>query len=444
MPAVSDPHPDPKPVPVAKPEPAPRPDRTRGLLVYGGLFLFGAAILLYYFVPWRTAQPPAQPPPAAAVQAEVVKVARGTLEGRVRITGSTRSTNFATLMAPRLRGPGMERAMSIVMLAPSGSMVKKGDIVAELDAQTLKDRIDDEVAELREDENSLKKRRFELELNMENLRQSLRVAKADLDKAQLDARAGEVRTPVDQELLNLAVEEAAAKFKQLQSSVPLTELSQKADYRNLEITCEIQKMRVERFTADLEKFVFRAPMDGMVVMLTQNRPGSREEVQIQAGDSIAPGQPFMRIVDPASMQVEATINQAESSHFRIGQEAAVGLDAYPGARYQAKVFSIGALASRTGFREQYYLRTVPIHVKIENPDRRVLPDLSASADVLLARADNVLLAPLAAVRKEKGETFVYVRGKQGFDRRPVSIGLSDGIRAAVVEGLREGEEIRVN
>lgn len=444
MSAVSDPNPQPKLAPVAKPEPAPRPDRRKGLLVYGALFLFGAAVLLYYFGPWRAVQQQPQQPRATAAPPQVVKVKRGNLEGRLRITGTTRSVHFANLVAPRLRGPGLERAMNILKLAPSGSMVRKGDIVAELDAQNLKDRIDDEVAELREAENNLKKRKFEQELDMENLRQSLRVAKAELDKAQLDAKASEIRTAVDQELLKLAVEEAAAKYKELQANVAFTEASQRADYRNLEISYQIQKMRVDRYTADLEKFVFRAPMDGMVVMLTQNRPGSREEVQIQEGDSIAPGQPFMRIVDSSSMQVEATINQAESSHFRIGQEALVGLDAYPGSRYEAKVYSIGALASRAGFREQYYLRTVPINVKIEKPDKRMIPDLSASADVLLGRVENVLLAPLAAVRKEGGETFVYVRGKKGFEKRPVSTGMTDGVHVAVLDGLKEGEEIRVN
>jgi RND family efflux transporter MFP subunit len=441
MSAVSDPKPEPKLVPAPAPKPPVGSDRTRKLLLFGGLIVFGLAILFFVYRPRQA--PQEQQQQAAAVAPVTVKVSRGTVEGRIRINGTTRSMNYAELTAPRLRGPGLERAMNILKLAPSGTFVKKGDVVAELDSQTLKDRIDDEIAELREEENNLKKRRYEQELDMENLRQSLRVAKAELDKAQLDSKATEVRTVVDQELLKLAVEEAAAKYKELQANVAFTQASQKADYRNLEIRYQIQKMRVDRYTADLEKFSIKAPMDGMIVMLTQNRPGSREEVQIQVGDSISPGQPFMRIVDPSTMQVEATINQTESSHFRIGQEASIGLDAYPGVRYSAKVFSIGALASRSG-REQYFVRTVPINVKVENPDKRMIPDLSASADVLLNRAENVILAPLSAIRKEKGETFVYVKRDKGFEKRPVTLGLSDGVKVAILDGLNEGEEIRTN
>jgi hypothetical protein len=74
----------------------------------------------------------------------------------------------------------------------------------------------------------------------------------------------------------------------------------------------------------------------------------------------------------------------------------------------------------------------------------MIPDLSASADVLLARADNVIVAPAAALRQENGKNVVYVKAASGFERREVKVGLHNGTQAEIVEGLKEGDEVRVN
>ena len=85
-----------------------------------------------------------------------------------------------------------------------------------------------------------------------------------------------------------------------------------------------------------------------------------------------------------------------------------------------------------------------MRVQVQNPDKRMIPDLSASADVLLGRADNVIVAPASALNKENGKDVVYVKTAQGFERREVKIGLHNGTHVEIVEGLKEGEQVRVN
>ena len=78
---------------------------------------------------------------------------------------------------------------------------------------------------------------------------------------------------------------------------------------------------------DFRRCSIRSPMDGMVVMQTTYRGGQMN--QIKVGDRLSPGQPFMRVVDPASMQLDATMNQAESEMVRLNQNAMVRFDAFP-------------------------------------------------------------------------------------------------------------------
>jgi hypothetical protein len=223
------------PAPSAEPH---RRSLARQLLPYVILVGIGAGILL--FMNYQNQQKARQ----AAVTVTAYKLAtvtRGNVGIQLRLNGVTTARDYANITAPRLRGRGMERGMNILKLAPAGSFIKQGELVAELDAQTLKDRIDDERDNLDQRENNVKKLKVQQELDMENLRQTLRVAKSELDKAELDFRTSEVRTPVDQELLKLAVEEAKARYEQLSKDVAQKEISQRADMRITEIELQIAK-----------------------------------------------------------------------------------------------------------------------------------------------------------------------------------------------------------
>jgi multidrug efflux pump subunit AcrA (membrane-fusion protein) len=164
--------------------------------------------------------------------------------------------------------------------------------------------------------------------------------------------------------------------------------------------------------------------------------------QVQEGDQVAPGQPFMRIVDPDSMQVQAVASQVESDSMRLGQNAEVTLDAFPGLKLKGKVTQIGAIAT-AGTRSNNFRRSIPVYVKILDRDDRVIPDLSASADVVVGEAANALVIPQAAVESREGRDYVRVKNGEGYETRAVKLGLGDRVRVAVLEGLREGEEVAV-
>ncbi len=434
MPAMT--HPVPQPAPGQQPAAPPRrrPSLVRPLIVLLALVVAGGSVLVYL----QTAR---QAGAARTVLAatRTATVERGNLEVRLRISGSTTAQDYANITAPMLRGPEAG-PMIILKLAEPGAMVKPGDVVLEFDPQSMKDHLDDTIDGLRDRQNDVAKRKVNNELQMENLRQQLRVAKAAVDKAALDYRTLDVRTDIDRELLKLALEEAEAAYKEMLQEVELTRQSLAADLRAAEISMKMEELHVQRHENDLTKLVVRAPIAGMVVLQTMFRPGG-DQVTVAVGDRMGPGQPVMKIINPEKMMVEGTVNQAEVTRLRIGQKATIGLDAFPGATYEGELYSIGAIAVGSR-RENYYIRNIPVKILIRNPDRRVIPDLSAYANVLIDRQVNVLLVPAAAVGEQDGQHYVYVRTEKGFEKRAVKIGLTNGTQTAILEGLREGEVVR--
>jgi hypothetical protein len=90
-----------------------------------------------------------------------------------------------------------------------------------------------------------------------------------------------------------------------------------------------------------------------------------------------------------------------------------------------------------------YRREIPIRLKLEQIDDRVIPDLSASADLLLATEKNAALVPLSAVWEDKGRPFVFLQVPGGWQRREIAMGLRNYVVAAAQSGLSPGDVVSV-
>jgi multidrug efflux pump subunit AcrA (membrane-fusion protein) len=432
-----------QPVPVKSPErvslpPAPAAPRSGGPWK---LIAFLALIAIGGYLAYRSFAKPQAPATEVAVSIRTAKITTGNLERTTRLTGQTSAREFGNVTAPLLRGPEGNRDLILMKVAPSGKLVKKGALLAEIDGQSMQDHVDDLKDTIEAADADVRKRKAEQGIEWETLQQTLRVAKSEYDKAKLDASAAEVRTDIERQLLNLALEEAAARYKQQQADLASKEISQKAEIKILELTRERHTRHRNRHLVDLSKFTVNAPMNGLAVMSPIFRGG--EMGQFQEGDRVSPGQQFMKIVNPNTMQVEASINQSGSSELRIGQPAAIRFDAFPGLELKGKIYSIGALAVG-GWRQNFYIRTVPVRLTIEGADSRVIPDLSASADVVLGNAENRTLVPLGAVQYENGKAVAYVKAGENFEKREIQLGLKNDTQAVVESGLKPGEEVRLN
>ncbi len=365
----------------------------------------------------------------------------GPFEIRMRVSGQTSARNYANVTVPRMTGPEANRPLMLTKLAPAGVMVKPGSRVAEIDAQAMLDHIDDVHSTVMQAESDVIKRRAEQGIEWENLQQSLRVAKSTLEKAKLEASSGEVRTPIEQELLKLAVDEAQATFDELGSDLTHKQASQKAELAVLNYTLERHMRHRDRHKKDAQRFNVDTPIGGLLVM--QSVFMGSEPRQIQEGDQVYSGQSILKVVAQNSMQVEGNISQADSQQFRVGQVASIGLDAFPGLKLKGKIYSLGAIAA-SGYRSTNYIRNVPVRVEIIGSDPRLIPDLSASADVLLDQQPSAILVPRAAVVAENGKSFVYVRKGTQFERRAVELGPRNYTQQVVKSGVAKGEEVALN
>ena len=98
------------------------------------------------------------------------------------------------------------------------------------------------------------------------------------------------------------------------------------------------------------------------------------------------------------------------------------------------------MAKTSTFRASY-VSSVPMRIRIERTDARVIPDLTGSAEVVLAGEANALVVPRAAVVEENGNSFVFVQNPEGWIKRQVEPGLSSFLQVAIRSGLQKGEVV---
>jgi hypothetical protein len=89
------------------------------------------------------------------------------------------------------------------------------------------------------------------------------------------------------------------------------------------------------------------------------------------------------------------------------------------------------------------MKEIPVRLRLEKMDSRVIPDLTVSADVVVEREEQAAaMAPLESVfRDAAGAPYVLVRGPKGWQKREVELGLANNVAAAIRSGLRAGEVI---
>ena len=207
---------------------------------------------------------------------------------------------------------------------------------------------------------------------------------------------------------------------------------------------------MRRHQRDYGRLQVRTPIGGMVVRETiRNRSG--QYAQVNVGDQVYPGTPFMRVVDVSQMVVSASVNQVDAQAIRIGNSARVELDAYPGLQFSAHVAHLSAVASAGSGKTRFsrgtggdFISHIPVQILIDENDERIRPDLSASADVRLASGRRGVLVPREALHRDHGldaGEFVYVADGGEYRKRRVLVQDASDTEALIKSGLDTGERV---
>lgn len=294
----------------------------------------------------------------------------------LRLSGKTAAVQSRTIAPPNLAGEQMN-TLTVTYIAAAGARVKVGDLLVEFDRQAQLRNVMDKRADADDQGSKVLEAQAKEAADRAKDETEIEQAKNELKKAELEMQKIELFSRIDGEKAQENLDEARATLAQLKDTFALKRRAAQASIRILELQRDRTLETMHHAEANAALMEVRSPIDGVVVLNTIWKQGNMGEVQ--SGDQVRAGVPFMQVVDPAVMEVQVKVNQQDLSWLRIGQKAHVLLDAYPQLSFEGTLKSIDPMGQHGDFSPM--LTRFSATFSIRGNDPRLMPDLSAAVDL---------------------------------------------------------------
>jgi HlyD family secretion protein len=206
-----------------------------------------------------------------------------------------------------------------------------------------------------------------------------------------------------------------------------------------ELTLSRAEEDLARLRRDLEDYDVKATFDSVVNYGDPDQFWRRGEIQV--GSTFHPGQVLMSLPDMSEMQ--AVVNAAEVDVHRVttGLTALVRIEAVQGQVFTGRVSQVAEVANNEGFLKDDVRQ---FKVTISLPENaRLKPGFSCEAEILCDYAPSVLLLPVQAVFRDGGRMVVYPAAGPAGARIEVKTGRASLHHVEILDGLREGDRVRL-
>ncbi len=304
------------------------------------------------------------------------------------------------------------------LYADYGDTVREGQLLAELDKETLQAQVREARAQL---------------LSAQAALQRTRVEAQGPDIPFLRSAVERARRLYEQGLISTNVLEDAQKEYELALN------KQRAAHSNVSVNeAEVARARatLERADTDLRNSTIVSPMTGLVL--------SRD---VEVGDAVSSililgsqATLVMTLGDVTSVYVLGKVDEADIGKVYMGQPARITVESFKDKKFVGKVTKISPFG-----KEKDNVTTFEVRVSIDNPGGELKANMSANAEIIREEKKDVLLVPDSAILYDKErKTSVEVpdrKGENGRRKVAVKVGISNGVKAEVLEGLKPGDKV---
>lgn len=369
-------------------------------------WLMAAAALVVILLVWRYASSAHQP---SAIVTAVVR--QGNIENVIAATGKMDAVERVNVGA---QVSGQVKKLYI----KAGDVVKKGQLIAEIDDQPQ--------------------------------RSDLRNAQAALSVAQADLETREA-----------ALVRQQAQYQRLQQMVKTNAVSRQdfdtaeQDWRSARAELTAQQARViqaqievDKKQLDLGYTRIMAPMDGTVIAIVTK--------QGQTVNAVQTAPTIAKLAQLGTMTIKVQISEADINNVQPGQQAWFTTFSNPDKRYNATLRSL-ELAPESVMKDDALMgnsestpsssSTAAIYynalLDVPNPDNALRISMTAQVNLLRDAAKDALLVPVQATKKDAdGKTYVEIPDNENKPvKRLITTGITDSVDIQVLSGLKAGEKV---
>lgn len=268
-----------------------------------------------------------------------------------------------------------------------GSKIRKGDVIATIDARPLRARLDQARAQIAVAGQELKRAEVEL-ARSERLDQQKLVARSDVeDKA-------------------LGVSEARARLEKARRDAAVVE-------------------------TDLNYAVIRSPITGTVASVTT-----------QEGETVAASfstPTFATIIEDGALELIALVDETDIGNVALGNPVSFTVESFPALEFTGRVERIAPKGTIISGVVNFEVM-ISIDSPLEPSTAQLKPDMTTNVSIRTAEREALVL-PSAAIQKDDSGRYVWVEKGGELQRRTVTVGARDTGITEIREGVVAGDRV---
>jgi multidrug efflux pump subunit AcrA (membrane-fusion protein) len=346
---------------------------------------------------------------------ETAKVEKGSIRGVIVETGIMKS-QVGAVVKVGARATGEIVKMNVKI----GDKVKKGQLIALIDEREIQKAIDQQTAALSAAQHTLS----QVELTYP---ERINEAKANYEYANINYKR-------EQELLknDYTTKDSVDKAKSQFEAADATFKRLQDEYKT---QLKIAMANIEDISAQLKQQQIRltytkiyAPIDGIVSGVT-----AQEGETIVTGLQVAN---LVTVLDPTLLEMWIYVDETDIGKVKLNQDVEYYVDTFPDKLFHG---SIGKVYPEPVIKDNivYYLSIV----KVSKDDARFLrPEMTTHVKIIFAEKDNLLTAPNAAIKFERGKQIAYkVLGPHEVQKVELRTGIRGEEKTEIISGVKEGD-----
>jgi RND family efflux transporter MFP subunit len=389
------------------------PPALRSLLTRRPAVTYAAAALLVVCIIWFFSFP------ASAAKSEVIVTpVKGQFLVTVTTTGELQAKSSINIMGSENARAANIWQMKITNIIPEGTVVKKGDFVADLDKSEITGKFKD---------SQLSVQKLEAQYLQTRLDSTLALSQALMEQSVYEAPAMRRQAEIDFERAQRAYEQAGKNYvtKKKQSIA-------KAQAAEADLMKERRQMDLYQKT--MVEFTIKAPADGMVVYAREWN-GKKKVV----GSTINAWEPTVATLpDLREMESITYISELDIQKIALGQQVKLKLDANPNKPLSGTVTAVANIGEQ---RPNSDSKVFEVRIKVIESDTTLRPAMTTSNEILVAKLDSAISIPLECVHTEGATTFVYRKNGGGIVKQEVKLGLINENATVIQSGLGEKDDV---
>jgi hypothetical protein len=373
-------------------------------------------------------------PAAAEGGALTSRVKKGDFKVVVTTTGELRARKFVQVQGPSNAQQAEIWQMKISSLVPEGTLVKQGDIVAELDRSGIAAKLAEVTLALQKAEAQLTQAQLDSALTLATAREDLKTLEFGLEEKKLARDGSQYEAPSVRRQAEIDFQKAERALAQAKANYITKQRQAEAKMREVGADVERQRNKQKVIMDVMNAFSIRAPENGMVIYVKEWNGRKKT-----AGTQIGPWDPTVATLpDLTQMESLTYLNEIDVRKVSVGQPVSIALDADPSKKLAGKVVSVANVGEQ---RPNADAKVFEVKIEIAQADTTLRPGMTTANGIETAVVKNARWLPIEAVNADSGISYVYKVDGRRVTKQEVETGAMNDNEVVIARGLEDDDEV---